>query len=204
MDFTVSMALVDFVPVLLFLVASIILQRDLYNKMSKGAFALFSAGTINIFMAGFLKALYKLLYAANICNFEKLNVMFFPCQSLGFALAAIGLVAMVVHKQGEGKVYSAAPALFSGTGIFIGMMVAGLGTMDAILCVLAKKLNKKGTIVIFVISFICSLMMGYLGTKDFTKAIFNWIAEGVNVCGMLTLLIGTIALHKAGLKDLEL
>ncbi len=51
-DFSIAMALVDYIPVILFLIASIILQRDLYNKMSKGAFALFSAGTINIFSAG--------------------------------------------------------------------------------------------------------------------------------------------------------
>ena len=40
-DFSVSMAIVDYIPVVFFAVASIILLRDLYNKMSKGAFALF-------------------------------------------------------------------------------------------------------------------------------------------------------------------
>ena len=43
---TVPMALVDYIPVGLFIAAAIILQRDLYNKMSKGAFALFAAGTL--------------------------------------------------------------------------------------------------------------------------------------------------------------
>lgn len=59
-QFSVPMALVDFIPVILFAVSSIVLQRDLYNKMSKGAFALFAAGTIDIIAAGALKALYKL------------------------------------------------------------------------------------------------------------------------------------------------
>ncbi|MBQ3797974.1 MAG: hypothetical protein II842_17140 [Butyrivibrio sp.] len=45
-NFTVPMAIVDFIPVLMFTIAAIMLQRDLYNKMSKGAFALFAAGTI--------------------------------------------------------------------------------------------------------------------------------------------------------------
>ena len=58
-EFSVPMALVDFIPVLLFAVAAIMLQRDLYNKMSKGAFALFATGTIDIIFAGFLKALGK-------------------------------------------------------------------------------------------------------------------------------------------------
>ena len=103
-DFSVAMALVDYIPVILFFIASIMLQRDLYNKMSKGAFALFSAGTINIFAAGALKAFYKLLYAVNVCDFEPLNDMFFPVQSIGFLLAGIGMLAMIFHKQGNGVV----------------------------------------------------------------------------------------------------
>ena len=98
-DFSVSMALVDFIPVILFGVAAVLLMRDLYNKMSKGSFALFAAGTIDIFCAGALKATYKLLYAAGVCDFEALNAMFFPVQSIGFLLAGVGLVALLCHKQ---------------------------------------------------------------------------------------------------------
>ena len=61
-QFSISMAIVDYIPVLFFTVAAIMLQRDLYSKMSKGAFALFAAGTIDIMFAGFSKATYKLVY----------------------------------------------------------------------------------------------------------------------------------------------
>ena len=97
-DFSVAMALVDCIPVILFCAGAVLLQRDLYNKMSKGAFALFSAGTINIIMAGALKAVYKLLYAVGVCDFEPLNAMFFPVQSIGFLLAGIGIIAMICFK----------------------------------------------------------------------------------------------------------
>lgn len=53
---TVPMAIVDYIPVLLFITTAILLQRDLYNKMSKGAFALLSAGTMMIMTAGIFKA----------------------------------------------------------------------------------------------------------------------------------------------------
>lgn len=94
-QFSVPMALVDFIPVILFAISSVVLQRDLYNKMSKGAFALFAAGTIDIVAAGALKALYKLLHAAGVCDFKRLNAMFFPVQSLGFLLAGAGIAAML-------------------------------------------------------------------------------------------------------------
>ena len=98
-DFSISMALVDYIPVTLFAAAAVILLRDLYDKMSKGAFALFSAGVIDVTVAGALKATWKLLYATGACNFEALDHMFFPVQSIGFLLAGIGILAMLVHKQ---------------------------------------------------------------------------------------------------------
>ena len=121
-NFSIPMALVDFLPVLFFGYAAALLQQDLYNKMTKGSFALFAAGTINIFAAGFLKATWKLLYAAGICDFHALNTMFLPVQSLGFLLAGMGIVWMVLPKK---KVTLAvAPPLFSGSFVFI-MMMAG-------------------------------------------------------------------------------
>jgi hypothetical protein len=204
-DFSVAMALVDYIPVIFFAVAALMLQFDLYNKMSKIAFALFAAGTIDVFAAGALKATYKLLYAAGVCDFEALNAMFFPVQSIGFLLAGLGMIAMLCYKQ-ERKTaaFAVAPAVYSGTFLFVGLMVAGLGCMDAGLCYLAAKLKKKSAIVLFVLSFICSLCMGYLSSQDFAQASMNWIAECVNVVGQGCLLGGAWMLHKAGLAEYQL
>ena len=203
MEFSVPMAVVDFIPVILFAVSAVILQRDLYGRMSKGAFALFAAGTIDVIAAGALKALYKLLYAANICDFQALSSMFFPVQSIGFLLAGLGVVAMLTHKQSERLSAVAAPAVFSGTFVFVALMVLGLGAMDGGLIVLAKKLKKPGAIVLLALSFILCLGMGYLSSKDFAKSSMNWIAEGVNVFGQLFLLLAVLSMHKAGLKEME-
>ena len=199
------MALVDYIPVICFAIASVILMRDLYNKMSKGAFALFAAGTIDIILAGGLKATYKLLYAAGACDFEALNAMFFPVQSIGFVLAGVGILAMLCYNQREnGALLAVAPPLFKGTFVFVGLMVAGLGILDTVLAILSVKLKKPWLIAIFALSFVCSLGMGYLSSKDFAEAAMNWIAEGVNVVGQGALLAGAYLLHKSGLAELEL
>ena len=203
-DFSVSMALVDYIPVIFFAVAAVILMRDLYNKMSKGAFALFAAGCIDIVCAGALKATYKLLYAAGVCDFEPLNAMFFPVQSIGFLLAGIGILAMVCHEQTKSQLLAVAPPVFSGTFVFVALMVAGLGLMDVVLCILSVKLKKPAVIVLFALSFVCSLCMGYLSSQNFAQAAMNWIAEGVNVVGQGTLLAGVFLLHKNGLEELRL
>lgn len=91
---SVPMAIVDYFPVALFLAGALVLQRDLYHEMSKGAFALFSAGTITIFMAGLFKASWKLLYALSVCDFEPLNKCFFPMQTTGFVLSFVFVLGM--------------------------------------------------------------------------------------------------------------
>ena len=204
-DFSIAMALVDYIPVFCFGLGAAILMQCLYNKMTKASFSLFAAGSINVFMAGFLKATYKLLYAANICDFEPLNAMFFPVQALGFLLAGGGIILMFFRRPKRSEeMFSVAPVLWTGTFLFVGFMVLGLGMLDAGLCILAKKLKKPGIIAIIIISFICCLGMGYLSSKDFTEASMNWIAEGVNVVGQGCFLWGAISLRKAGLEDLEL
>ena len=203
-DFSVTMALVDYIPVLFFAAAAVILMRDLHNKMSGAAFALFAAGVINVTIAGALKATWKLLYAAGICDFAALNAMFFPVQSIGFLLAGIGMLMMLLPPQAKHAALAVAPPVFSGTFVFVGLMVAGLGIMDTVLCILSAKLKKPWLIVIFAVSFVCSLGMGYLSSKDFAEAAMNWIAQGVNMVGQGLLLVGAVMLHKAGLKEMKL
>ena len=196
MEFTIGMALVDYIPVAFFAIAAVILMGDLRNKMSALNFLVFSLGVSGVAIAGACKATWKLIYAASNVDIAFLNKMFFPTQSVGFLLAGIGILAMLIAKKNR--------AYGVNTFVFIGMMVAGLGILDAGLCVLAAKLKKGGAIAIFVLSFICSLCMGYLSSQDFAEAIWNWITEGINVVGQGTLLLGVVILHKNGLKELEL
>lgn len=205
-EFSVSMALVDYIPVVLFALAAVLLQKGLYNKMNKGVFALFAAGTIDVICAGALKATYKLLYALGVCDFQALDHMFFPVQSIGFLLAGLGILFMLLSRKDRTKAaaLAAAPPVWKGTFLFVGLMVAGLACLDVALCILSSKLKKPGVIALFVLSFVCSLGMGYLSSQDFALASMNWIAEGVNVVGQGALLAGVYLLDKAGLKDLSL
>ena len=196
---SVPMALVDFLPVILFIISAITLQRGLYYRMSKGAFAVFSAGTIMVICAGIFKASWKLLYGAGICDFARLNQAFFPMQSVGCLLAGIAVIAMVFFKQdstGE-KLYAAgAPAVFSGTVIFIAAMVLGALGLCGGLAVESRRRGKTKAFILFILTFIFLLMMGYLGTKDFAKPSMNWIGEGINLVGQGFFLLASMDLVK--------
>ena len=200
-DFSVAMGLMDFVPVAFFAVTAVILLRDLYNKMNRAAYSLLAAGTINVFTAGFCKALWKLLYAANICDFQPLEQMFLPVNSMGLLLVGIALIGMLCWKRKDAVMLSAAPVVFGGSMVFIMMMVVGLGGMCAVMGILAARMKKKSTIVLFVASFVCAMGMGYMSSQDSSLAWVNWVEQSINTVSQLCLMLGTIALHKAGLAE---
>ena len=197
-NFSVAMGLMDFVPVFFFAVTAVILLGDLYNKMCKGTYGLFAAGCFNVFLAGFCKALWKLLYAANICDFVALEQMFLPVNSIGLLCVGLSLILMVCMKK-KCAVYSAAPVALTSGMPFIMMMVIGLGGMCASLSVMAKKMKKGKTIILFVLSFILAMGMGYMSSKDSSLAWVNWVEQSINTVSQLCLMLGVITLHKAGL-----
>ena len=52
-EFSVPMAIVDYIPVFCFGAACFILLKSFTKDMNKAQFALFAAGVIDVFMAGF-------------------------------------------------------------------------------------------------------------------------------------------------------
>ncbi len=198
----VIMALVDFIPVLFFSIAAVILARDLYNKMVKGAFALLAAGTVMVLISGLYKAAWKILYALNICDFVALDVAFFPTQAPGFLLVFISLIAMLTRKSqsttplcGAGLV-----PIYDSNLIFIMGQTIGCAGTQWLLFFIAKRMKRAWAMVLFVLSFIAMLGMGYLSAKFDDSSTMHWIAQCTNIVSQGALLGGVMVLHKAGLN----
>lgn len=194
-EFTVPMALVDYIPVALFFLSMAILHKDLVKKKKTVGDYLFIAGYLLVTAAGFFKATYKLLYALKIADVNWMNNQFFMNQGIGFLLTGIGLT-LCVSTAGKGKTYAFLPTM-----AIVGMMVIGTCAMDASLSYISSRMKKKNAMVCFIISFFFTMAMGYLSSRDFTKASMNWIAQGVNVVAQGLLYLGTRILDQAGLKQ---
>ena len=94
---TVPMALMDFVPVLLFGAAWVILYRDLRNKLNLFDRVLLPLGAVMVFAAGFFKAIWKMQTALGLNAVELFNKAMFPTQSTGFVLLGIGMLAFLLR-----------------------------------------------------------------------------------------------------------
>lgn len=186
---TVPMALMDFVPVLLFGAAWLILYRDLKNKLDLCSGVLLPLGAALVFLAGFLKATWKMQNAVGAAPVELFNKMMFPTQSIGFLLMAVGMLALMYGKRKSAR---------SLTMVWVMLTVLGNLGASAGLVWIASKV-KKAAVPLFIVAFVFSMMMGYLSSRDFAQASMHWIAQSVNTLGQGLLLVGALMVHKAGL-----
>lgn len=224
-EYSIPMAVFDLLPVVFFIAGTMTIAGDMKQKMTLPAKILFVGGSWIVCAAGFLKALYKLIYSLSRGDLTWMSGQFFYNQAFGFLLAGVGLTLAVTRLDkaqgggagsggsgsnsdgagsgssgsGSGKLYSIVPIPIMA---LVGMMVAGLAALDASLCFLAAKLKKRSALVLFIVSFFLCLGMGYLSSKNFEKASLNWIAEGINAVGQLAFLAGCGILHEAGLDKL--
>ncbi len=205
---TVTMALVDFIPVALFFAAAVILQRDLYNKMVKGAYALLASGSILVLIGGIYKAGWKILYALKICDFQALDISFFPMQAPGFLLVFLALAGMFTKynkeagacASGNSKLMCIATIpVYTGNIIFIICQTLGCAGTQWCLLALALRMKKKSAALLFVVSFVFMLGMGYLSSKFDDSSSMHWIAQSVNIVSQGALLGGVVILHRSGL-----
>ncbi len=197
-EFTVSMALFDFVPVIFFIISLIIIGKDLDKRMDIINKVIYYIGFVMVAAAGTIKASYKLLYGAGIGDFEWMSKQFFTNQSIGFLVTGAALLFSLRKKKDNN---SSENFIVIPTMALVGGSVVGLMSIYAALCRYAAKLGKTSAIVFFVISSLLSLSMGYLSTKDFSTAYMNWIAQAVNATSQISLFIGTMIIHKNGLKN---
>ena len=187
---TVPMALMDFVPVLLFGAAWLILYRDLKNKLDLCSGVLLPLGAALVFLAGFLKATWKMQNAIGAAPVELFNKMMFPTQSVGFLLMAVGMLALMYGQRKSAR---------SLTMVWVMLTVLGnLGASAGQVWIASKV--KKAAVPLFIVAFVCSMMMGYLSSRDFAQASMHWIAQSVNTLGQALLLVGALLVHKAGLS----
>ena len=215
-DYSLIMGLVDLLPVILFALAGCIIIKELFSKLKKPFAVMMCSGVTLSLTAGLFKATWKILLALNVCDFYPFNIMFMPTQSLGFVLMGIGLLSLLFERKKveETKtniiawplvlmILAGVPATkVDGNIAFIAMLVIGEAMIATSLSYLAIKNKKWICLALFIVSFVCLMIMGAmkpLSTKlslDVTTA--NWIEQSVNIVAQVSLLIGCFLMNRKG------
>ncbi len=197
-EWNLPLALLDIVPVVLFLFGCIELMKAFYPKMTQAQYSMFSAGSIMVFLSGMMKAVWKLMYVMEICDYAMLSDAFFPVQSTGFVLLALSTIRLAGKKKDKSDYasYSAVPVVaikmpfimltFLGTTIFYGSLSA-----------LGVKTKNKMTVVFFISAYAFDMIQVFLASKFDNSSLMNWLAEIVNTLAQVCLWLGAKRLNQA-------
>jgi hypothetical protein len=218
--FTVSylMAIVDFIPVALFMAAMASVIKMAFGRIKTIYFAILTGGVFVSFMGGLAKCTWKLIYAHGV-DFVPLNTAFVLYQTAGFFLIAIGVIALLCadirqKRQSISKVVASASVL----PIFIVFAIIEVITIDkpgflwyiimalftviylVVLSIIAFRYRNFKSAFLFYGSMI--FMFGMVGLRSkFDEGgsweNINWVAQICNSITQLQLLLACFFLSKS-------
>lgn len=127
-------------------------------------------------LAGVFKALWKILYALNVCDYQLLDAAFFPMQGPGFLLVFLALAGMFTKYNRKRVNLSsvAAVPVFTSTMPFVILQIIGCAGMQWCLFALALKMKRRLAAVMFVVAFAFMLGMGYLSATFDDSSSMHW------------------------------
>ena len=189
------LALFDFVPVALFLVGAYFLVRIAFLCRGRPGARMVMAGTLLVFLGGFLKAAWKLLYSTNTADVQWMSQGQFVFSGIGFLGMCVAVIYMV---RGQRRTDGSGGALLAMAAwkipfLFV-MTVASLGA-EGILTYLAFRRKVPAAAAGYIIGVLGILAMGALASGDQT-VVMQWIEESVNTLGQLGFMLGSILLHR--------
>jgi hypothetical protein len=192
--YPLSLALVDFLPNIAFLIGAFFLVKTSYLCRGTRCARMLMAGTLLVFLGGFFKASWKLLYAANIADIQWMSQAQFILLGFGFLAMCVSVILMARKRRAlaqGGPIL--AMAAWKIPFLFV-MTLTSLGA-EGILAYIAYRRKIRPAAVGFVIGVMGILAMGALASAEQTLAM-QWIEETINTLGQSGFMVGSILLHR--------
>lgn len=193
--YPLSLALFDFVPTFAFLIGSFFLVRTSLICRGKPCGRMMMAGSLLVFLGGFFKAAWKLLYTVQIADINWMNQGQFVFSGIGFLGICVAVIYMVRNRNATGAPggVMASMAPWKIPFLFV-MTLASLGA-EGILAYLSFKRGARIAAIGFVIGVMGLLAMGALASAEQTLAM-QWTEESVNAIGQCGFMLGNVLLYK--------
>lgn len=200
MEYSLGLALFDFVPVFAFLIAAYFLVRITLLARGKPCGRMMMAGTLLIFAGGFLKVIWKLLFTLEIADIKIFSEAQFVILAFGF-LAMVVAVILITRgdKAGGGTVLAMAPWKIPFLAV---MTICSLGA-QGILTYISFKKGAKLAAVMFIIAVLCMLGMSGMASSMEQTITNQWIEESINSIGQISLAIGSFLLYQVFKNESE-
>lgn len=191
--YPLSLALFDFFPTLAFLVGAIFFTRTSRLLRRPGYARMAAAGVTLVFLGGFLKAVWKLLYTTGVADVTWMSEIQFVLAAPGFL--AMMVVAIAIARQGRALPAAPVMAMAAWKIPFLAVMTLCSMAVNGILTYACFQRGQRATAAAFIVSFLCLVAMGAMASSEQTLA-RQWTEEITNAAAQLAFAIGAFRLHR--------
>ena len=193
--YPLSLVLFDFVPIFAFLAGAFFLVKTSLICRGRPCGRMLMAGSLLVFLGGFFKATWKMLYTLQIADIQWMSQGQFVFSGIGFLGIFVGVLYMVRGRKSAstngGVVAAMAP--WKIPFLFV-MTLTSLGA-EGILAYLAFQRGVRVAAYGFVVGVMGLLAMGALASTEQTL-VMQWVEEVVNTIGQLGFMVGSILLYQ--------
>lgn len=197
-SYSLSLALVDFIPNVAFLVGAFYVVRLALLLRGRPCSRMAMAGALLVFLGGMLKAAWKLIYTTTAADLHLMSELQFALLAPGFVALLVTAILMARDSQ---ALRPGAALLIAGWKIplLAIMTISSIGA-NGILTYVAFRRGARLAGALLVVSVLCLFAMGGMAGGDQTVA-RQWIEEGINATGQIAFAVGSLLLYRAVASD---
>lgn len=203
MEYSLGLALLDFVPIFAFLVGAYFLVRAALITRGKPCGRMMMAGTLLVFAGGFFKAIWKMLYVTGVADIQVMSEMQFVLHAPGFLAMFVAILLLAkALKAAPSGVEAAAIAVWK-IPLLAVMTVSSLGAQGILASIAFRK---KSPIAggMFIAAIICMLTMSGMASGSEQTVAMQWIEEVINTIGQVAFAFGSFLIYRTILKEQQL
>jgi hypothetical protein len=186
-----SLVFLDFVPTIAFLIGAYYLVRITIMLRGTPCGRMAMAGAVLVFLGGFLKATWKLLYVTQVGDYQWMSQVQFVLLAPGFFALLVAIILMARKTRSVAPFLTIVPWKIPLLAI---MTLSSMGS-QGILTYMAFQRKNIPAAIGFITAFLCLVAMGAMTSSEQTLS-QQWIEEGTNVIGELGFMVGAILLHR--------
>lgn len=195
--YPLSLALFDFLPVTIFLIGSWFLVKTVRSWRGSACSRMAMAAGLLIFLGGFLKASWKILYAGFSADLRWMSEVQFVLLAPGFF--ALLMTAIYTGRSPEKSLSPNLPLLAMAgwkVPLLVLMTLSSMGA-QGILAYISFRRGLRWAATGFIIAFLGLVAMGALasGEQNVTR---QWLEEGINTTAQIGFAIGSFLLYRSG------
>lgn len=198
-EYSLSLALLDFVPNLAFLAGGYYLVKTVKLARGQKCAQMCFSGWMLVFMGGLLKATWKLLYTLGIADIQVFSQAQFVLLAPGFLALLVSTILLA--RSSTKKVQPVAYVIAAWKIPLLAVMTLSSLGAQGILSFISFRRKAPLAGFLFIIAVLCMLAMSGMASGSEQSTTAQWAEEIINSVGQISFAIGCYHLHNNYLTE---